>query len=314
MLSSNYSTRKVCHLCEAVKYGAGPPFDDFGAGACHRNTSRDHNSYMLGFATPPPLSLIPGFQLCMLVCDPMHCLHLGVLQWAVGNALVLLSGEGRWGVFEGQRKHKLDKSLRVAYSEFQPWCRCRAISTSQPVFTANSVNRGESPNSFPEFKGKASNTRWVTMWLCNVLYHIGPRTEAALFWGLCEMLHIMHVFPGPWLTGRVAQRFARACRVALLSYGCLARAAKADCLPLWGVKPKHHQLDHLGEVVARTHMHPGYAWAFCDEDFNGRICKVAAACMHPHVFSLRVLEKYSLKVWLSLEDARTDSVNPPWKT
>ena len=76
MLSSNYSTRKVCHLCEAVKYGAGPPFDDFGAGACHRNMSRDHNSYILGFATPPPLSLIPGFQLCMLVCDPMHCLHL----------------------------------------------------------------------------------------------------------------------------------------------------------------------------------------------------------------------------------------------
>ena len=34
----------------------------------------------------------------------MHCLHLGVSQWAVGNALVLLSGEGRWGVFEGQRK------------------------------------------------------------------------------------------------------------------------------------------------------------------------------------------------------------------
>lgn len=101
MLSSNYSTRKVCHLCEAVKYGAGPPFDDFGAGACHRNTSRDHNSYMLGFATPPPLSLIPGFQLCMLVCDPMHCLHLGVLQWAVGNALVLLSGEGRWGFLRG---------------------------------------------------------------------------------------------------------------------------------------------------------------------------------------------------------------------
>ena len=100
MLSSNYSTRKVCHLCEAAKYGAGPPFDDFGAGACHRNTSRDHNSYMLGFATPPPLSLIPWVSALHARVRPdalstSRCLAMGCRQrtctawWLL---LVVLSG------------------------------------------------------------------------------------------------------------------------------------------------------------------------------------------------------------------------------
>ena len=313
VLKQNYGARHTCHLCQAVKSGVGPQFDDFGPGALHRATVRSHNDYVSSFVVPPPLTTIPGFHLSMLICDPMHVLHLGVLQWAIGNMLVILAGEGFWGHFAGLQKKRLDKALRVAYGEFIAWCKGRACYPSQGTFNANSVSRGEDGLSFPEFKGKAANSRWIALWLNDVLYRNGPEheLESGLFWGLCEMLHLMHIVPGPWFPTNVACRFARACRVALLSYGALARAARADGLPLWCVKPKHHQLDHLGTVVRTARLHPGFHWAFCDEDFNGRITTVAKACQHPHVFSKRVLEKYSLNVWLGLE-SQCASPKLPW--
>ena len=303
-LAEHYGARRVCHLCEAVKSGIGPRFDDFDSNAGHRTTTRSHDDWVSSFASPPPLATMPGFKLCMLVCDPMHCLHLGVLQWAIGNMLVILAGEGLWGTFTGERKPRLDKALRIAYGQFKAWCKARACYLSQPTFTANCINRGDNgANNFPEFKGKAANARWVTLWLCDLLYRSGPahELESGLFWGLCEMLHIMHMWPGPWLRADEASRFARACRVALLSNAALARAARADGLPLWCIKPKHHQLDHLGAVVQATHVNPKVQWAFCDEDFNGRITKIARVCNQPHLFSQRVVEKYYLHVWLGLE-------------
>ena len=303
-LSQNYNCRACCHLCRAVKYGEGPAFDDFGRHAAHRGTERSFSDYIKYFSgrSIPWLALLPGFTLSMLVCDPMHAIHLGVLQWACGSLLVVLSGLGVWGSFIGTQKQKLDAALRVAFGQFKRWCQRQGVHTSQLLFTAARVNRGDDNNAFPVLACKAANAKWITYWLSDVLWHRGTMClEAAVFWGLAEMLHIMSMRVGPWLTQATAARFQSAGRVALVAYAELAREAKRNRQPLWVLKPKHHQVDHLCTVVAETCLHPGYAWAFADEDFNGRLMKIARSCCAPHKFSATVLEKYILGVYIGLQ-------------
>lgn len=129
------------------------------------------------------------------------------------------------------------------------------------------VNRGESNFTFPEFKSKAANAKHVCTWLADVLYKHGHDTDAAaLMWGLADVLHCMHTWERPWVCDADACRLERSGRVALLAYSALAKNACDDGLPLFCLKPKHHQFDHLLMLVKRTGLNPSYHWAFCDED------------------------------------------------
>ena len=255
-----------------------------------------------------PLSQIPGFHLSMIMCDPMHSIHLGFAQIAVGSMLVVLAMQGEWGMFAGRRKERLNAALRKAYGDFVTFCRRSGAHTSQPTFDAGMLNKAETDLDFPSFNAKAHNTRWVVMWIAVLLYtKQSPGPEAALFWGLADVLHIMHEIPGPWLTEELAVRFYNSGMVALLSFAHLALAAKRNNIPLWPCKPKMHQVDHLCQLVLQTRLQPSYAWAFADEDFNGRMVKMAYKVEHPLQFSKRTMEKYCLQMFLSVKQAAVRS-------
>eukprot|EP00974_Lingulodinium_polyedra_P007402 704077-Lingulodinium_polyedra.AAC.1 len=119
------------------------------------------------------------------------------------------------------------------------------------------------------------------------------------------MLYIMHdACPDEfWLPKDMAGRFAKAGRIALLAYSDLARAAKESNLALWPFKPKHHQLDHIVSLVSASCWHPARNWAFCDEDFNGRIMAMVKSS-DPRALIQRTMQKYSLRLCLSV---RTDA-------
>ncbi|MCP4238933.1 MAG: hypothetical protein GY772_00030 [bacterium] len=304
LLKHTYATRACCHECLAVKRGDGPSFADFAADAEHRATTREHADYMESFQRPPALTGIPGWHLRMIMPDPMHTLHLGVCQWAVGSVMITLCELGLWGRFgHGDKVSKLNAQLRCAYTEFRGWCRRNNVRCSQPEFTAASMNRGDTPHTFPEFKAKAMNTRWVTAWLAEVTCNYdASSTEAILMWGLADLLFVMHGARNPRLSPADARRLERAGRVALLAYGDLARSAAERALPLYCIKPKHHQLDHMLHRTLQTNCNPRYAWAFCDEDFNGRVVRLMRLGQPRHV-ALRAVRQYALRLYLSLKDA-----------
>ena len=300
-LEFNYNTRACCHKCEAVKEGDGPPFDDFGPAARHRQTRRTTQQYLARFIVPPPLSRLPGFHLDMLACDPMHCVHLGVLQWIIGSLLVVLAQSGHWGIFAGDAVTRLNLAMRVAFGEFVTWCKQRAVHTSQEPFTAAMLNRSEKQAVFPKFKCKAANGRWVGMWLNDVFVTRNVLgLEAAVIWGVCEMLHIMHEHHRAFLSRREASRFVRGGTCMLRSYAALALKAKGDGLALWCIKPKHHLLSHLIDHVGSSCENPSVFWTFCDEDFNGRMAKMSGN-LNAKQFSLRAMERYVLGLYLGLK-------------
>ena len=103
-------------------------------------------------------------------------------------------------------------------------------------------------------------------------------------WGLADMLHVMHTFPGPWLAPSHSARFYHAGRVALMSFAKLSITAKTQCIARWPAKPKAHLLDRLIDLVLATNLHPGFTWAFADEDFNGKMMRMACNLAHPSRF------------------------------
>ena len=166
---------------------------------------------------PPPLTLILGFHLTVLICDPMHALHLGVFQWIVASVMVLLAEAGEWGVYRGERIVRLNNALRRAYRHFKEWCRQHGINTSQECFTAASTGRAEDAHSFPQFKGKAANTGRVIEWLHAVYDAKGQRCLiTCLLWGCCEMIAVMRDHKGPFLSADAARRFAHGGHSALV--------------------------------------------------------------------------------------------------
>eukprot|EP00969_Alexandrium_andersonii_P363748 15462592-Alexandrium_andersonii.AAC.1 len=130
----------------------------------------------------------------------------------------------------------------------------------------------------------------------------GFTAQAAVAWGLADLLHVMHNFPGPWLAPHHAQRFHHSGSIALTAYAKLAIDAKKAGVACWGIKPKMHLTAHLLDTVLETCLHPGRNWAFADEDFNGRMVKMAFAVYHPCKFSAGALERYRISIMLSLVD------------
>lgn len=302
-LKEHYGARLVCHLCEAVKFGEGPPFNDFSAGADWRRTRRTHERYLAAFGRPPELTSVPGMHLSMLMPDPMHVLHLGVLQWVIAAVLLVLCEAGHWGRPTGDAKTRLAVQLRAAYACFKTWCLAHAARTSQRVFTPGMLGRGDLQTSFAEFKGKAANNRWTLLWLNDVLYDVGqPSLEAVVVWGFCDVLHLLHSVQEPQFSQREAAQFSRSCLMALCCYAELQRLAQASGQALWPLKPKLHQMAHIADSVAETRANPSWQWAFCDEDFNAKVmamCRVA----HPRTLTLRVAQRYMLRWRLRLSQS-----------
>ena len=160
-----YSSRKCCHECGGVKNGPGPPAYDFDDGADWVDTVYSMEEYAADQQHDlPPLARIPGFCLLMIVVDLMHVLHLGVLAFALGSELLLLSERQVFGRHFGKRNDRIDGAMHVAFAQFCDYCTNHGVAKPQSRFSAARLSITEA-KAWPEFKGKASLNRHVTQWV-----------------------------------------------------------------------------------------------------------------------------------------------------
>ena len=226
----------------------------------------------------------------------MHALHLGFAQRAIGSMMVQLCEERAFGEFKGKAVLRFEASLKVAYGLFVSWARARGLAHSQGLFTRGLFGLDDSIDGWPDFKGKASNSKTVCLWLADFLVQLGRRDEQeALFHGLRIMFELMHDSShGPWLTEAAAAEFYTGGTLALTMFAALSRRARASGQPRWPIKPKMHQIDHMLTTVLTTSLNPAWWWSFADEDFNGKLVKLAFRHRHPLRFSERVAEKLQI--------------------
>ena len=187
--------------------------------------------------------------------------------------------------------------MHVAFAQFCDYCRKSGVASPTSRFSAARLSITEA-HAWPEFKGKAAMNRHVTQWVYSVLPADSPVAEVSLFWGLSEMLHLVHNVKHHVFDDTERQRFVHAGRVALQSYAELSRQAAAARKPLWPIKPKHHQLDHQVRAVARSGRVP--AWCFSDEDFNRIVVRVVRHCRSDSLGKV-MLFKWALRLYRGLE-------------
>ena len=140
-----------------------------------------------------------------------------------------------------------------------------------------SKHSGMYPNEFPHLGGKAAHMKHLLPALLHVCKARAQNSSERLL-----RLNVLEEFQtfidiieahGHYLPREASDECRRAVTQGLLSYSALAALAYTAGQRLWSFTPKFHYLYHIC-MFTRYH-NPRYAWVFRDEDFVGRISKIA---------------------------------------
>ena len=295
----HYNTNSICHQCRATK-SVGPLYGyNYKSDAGWRFAKRLHFLYMQSVGASRPITQLPGVHVFGIQWDAMHILALGILQWALGAVFFELLSEEFWGHYEGRWQQRFGSQLKTAYQEFCDWSKRMYLDTSQRAFTVARLCL-KSLQSEPYFKGKAYNTLVVAKWAGGLLRAdaaANPADEhkqarATCLWGYCDVLDICRE-AGVFLSEEEAAQVRHAVDASLLAHQVLATEAIARGSRTWVSKPKHHYWQHIGLQAESLRVNPCSVWCFQDEDFIGRMVKLAKAC-HQSTLCTSVVQRYLL--------------------
>ena len=224
------------------------------------------------------LCRLPGFHQDCLLCDIMHLIMLGCLQWACGGVLWELATTYRlWPGEAGAWKVRIKIRLEAAYEDFKRWLKREHLSSSQGVFTIGKLSMTALRDT-PMLKAKAGNTLKISYWLCAKVVRLAERmpndgylqSMSLMMWGYCEMISVLLRSP-LWLPDDSAEILMTTREAALFGNAELSSLAIAASRNMFPLKPKLHMVDHLCREAHLTRLNPAYYWTFADEDFMGRI-------------------------------------------
>ena len=109
----------------------------------------------------------------------------------------------------------------------------------------------------------------------------------------CEFFDILEQH-GPHIPLDDAERCLTCVTSALLSYAALSRSSIQKGVKMWSVVPKFHYLWHAA-YFARF-QNPRMGWVFKDEDYMGRIARIAHSCsfgVHTRDIGVPLMFKYN---------------------
>ena len=98
-----------------------------------------------------------------------------------------------------------------------------------------------------------------------------------------------------------SERLEQARYVSLTAYKALCGESLRLGRNYYPMKPKCHIFDHAMRDAFRHRLSPTSHWCFADEDFIGRVKKMAMKT-HLKSLALRVLQRWLLRVWVSCKD------------
>ena len=298
-LKRHYGCRLCCHLCGAQNDRA-PYAYDFGLDAAYLETMITEDMWRLEFIILPWLARIPGFSLLMCIPDPMHLVHLGVCLVTIGSTLFLLLQRGMFGVFGGKRSVRISCGLAAAYVRFKSFAKRNRLGHSQHKFTIGMAGMSK-PKKFPEMKAKAHNAAVIVQWL-NYEVRRDPAAsdlERSCLESLAGVLAMMHAKrSSEQFTATETMMFVQCGRAYLSSYSLLSSQARRLNVKLWPMRPKHHQMLHLVNMVRDTHARPG--WAFADEDYNGQVLRALRGTPNLTMLGPRTVFSARFKLWRSV--------------
>ena len=138
---------------------------------------------------------------------------------------------------------------------------------------------------------KAAHTKTLTIWCADASYHHCEgehgRLRRACTWGLANYLYVLDT-GGEVLSNHQVDEAVYSAQVFLRTYQQLAVNAVKKEMALWKTRPKGHYFAHMVDAMQASHMNPKSVHAFGDEDFIGRVTRIASAT-HGRTVHLRTL-------------------------
>ena len=288
---------QMCWLCKASKYGQ-LAWDLFGPDAAWRSAPRTTASYFQERPNVNPMCLLPGWSLTHVRLDETHTVKLGIARWSVAACIIDFAGRGAWG----DPHMPLDGRLKHAWAAFQEWCGTVAVNCNARRFTKERLGIGR--GKFAESASKAWNTRVLVAWLASKSGDLATRAVdnadhasmiALHMWSLHDFFLSMEEVKSQFFSESQADRCVSAGNHVVSSYGWLAREATNKKQLLWPIRPKVHALCHIIMYVQATRRNPKYTGCMIDEDFLGRVIRVAGKSSRRSA-STNVLWRYIIRV------------------
>ena len=310
-LRYHYGTNECCWKCRAKKRQGGRVTAwNFGLDAPWASMVRTHEEFMTHLRSV--LCKLPGFHVDCLLCDIMHLMMLGCLQWANGGVLwELATTYCLWPGAASAWKPRMKIRLEAAYEDFKHWLKAEHMESSQGIFTIGRLSMS-ALHSTPMLKAKAGNGMKISYWLCNKVTRLADQKPgdhylqvmALMMWGYCEMISLLHRSP-LWLDDDTANKLMITREAALFANAELSGLAIAASRNIFPLKPKLHMVDHLCREAASNRLNPAFYWTFADEDFIGRMKSLAKSC-HRSTVAKRVSERYVIRLFalIRARDAR----------
>jgi hypothetical protein len=250
------------------------------------------NVYTHG-AIVSPLLFIPGFNVYRVVFDIMHCLELGVGQYAVASAMMTLTEDG---AFPGATR---DDRWAKAYEEYDNWCIQNKVRSRCAKFKWSQFHQA---NDFPHITQlvmKAAALRTFFYFLEVVC--LRPQNmetqeailRATMIHKFCELDRLLRS-AGKHLTAEQRESCMNLMEAALLAYFALNSLALRANKLLWKQIPKLHALMH---IAADFGSNPRRQHCYGDEDMIGRAKKLYNGC-HGLSAPRRCLQRYIIIIGL----------------
>ena len=255
---------------------------------------------------------LPGFHSDMIMLDLMHSLHLGTLPIAIASSFIVLLSADAWeGPTHGPWTTRWARQMEIAWGEFRLFMREHGLRSSQPKFLVSRLGLAGVKSNAPLWKGKAADNMKVCRFLLAKylsMRSVDPshRTITTCLWGWVRAVDVLQS-AGLFLTHAECGCLEEARKCALQAHAILANSSAQNGSQLWRTIPKHHYCDHLLTTDWPSPqpfpLNPAHGWCFADEDFIGRVCRIASR----RTRMLTFIRKYILRLNMLL-DNRSDTM------
>ncbi len=306
-----YTKLQFCWLCLGTKAtGTLCAWNNSLDAACFECERSSTAFLMFLRSLHHPLASYTGFDMSMIMLDLMHICLLGIMQFVVGGVLWELCLEQRWyRPGRGSWQSRTNHSLRLAFDDFKNWLKTRQLQSSHPLFTVLGLSMHTLADC-PMLKVKAANCLLVCQWLselcCADAHAEGDdykKVRATTLWGFSETFSILQG-QDHWISDTAAEHLMCTRAAALQGYNTLACVAVEREINRFPMKPKIHLFDHCMRDTCKYRENPTFCWCFSDEDFIGKIKRVASRC-HPFRMGMRALQRWAMRYFAQLRNAKS---------
>ena len=252
-----------------------------------------------------PWKQITGWRLERCLRDLMHNFHLGCGRDVAGSTIWELYTEGVWGALDAT------KALKQCWLECKAYCSQNDIGWPPRVFTVNMLGKSEAKNfACLESVVKAAHVKIIVRFLADFTYHRTTsacgehaKVRATMLWALSDFLHTLDTSP-QFMSLEQVERAARSAQTWQSCYQWLSAEALANAAPLWKMRPKAHYIAHQLVDMQATRENPRHQMCFVDEDFLGKVKRLASKCGKATV-TRRALQRYILYMAVRWHEARS---------